>query len=75
MAFSLKVMKQEKILNLNWIISNKYSRLRNKRRGMLINFWTFFQGLHSLLERVMPIFFKISTILWYGDAYFKGYAQ
>ena len=30
-----------------------YSRLRNKHKGMLINFWTFFQGLCSLLERVM----------------------
>ena len=50
-----------------------YSRLRNKHRGTLINFWTFFQGLHSLLERVMPIFFfKISTILWYGGCLFKG---
>ena len=35
-----------------------YSRLQNKHRGMLINFWTFFQGLHSLLERVMHIFFQ-----------------
>ena len=25
---------------------------------MLINFWTFFQGLRSLLERVMHIFFQ-----------------
>ena len=35
-----------------------YSRLRNKHRGTLINFWTFFQGLHSLLGRVMHIFFQ-----------------
>ena len=26
---------------------NHYSRLRNKHRGTLINFWTFFQGLRS----------------------------
>ena len=39
-----------------------YSRLRNKHRGTLINFWTFFQGLRSLLERVMHIFFQN---IWY----------
>ena len=27
--------------------ASTYSRLRNKRRGMLINFWAFFQGLHA----------------------------
>ena len=35
-----------------------YSRLRNKHRGMVIDFLTFFQGLHSLLERVMQIVFQ-----------------
>ena len=38
------------------------SRLRNKHRGMLINSWTFLQGLRFLLERVMHIFFKISSV-------------
>ena len=52
-----------------------YSGIRNKHRGMLINFWTFFQGLRSLLERVMHVFFS-KYLLFYGmgDAYFKGYA-
>ena len=35
-----------------------YSRLRNKHRGTLIIFWTIFQGLWSLLERVMHILFQ-----------------
>ena len=49
--------------------------LRNKHRATLINFWTFFQGLHSLLERVMHIFFsKYPLFYGMGDAYFKGYA-
>ena len=52
--------------------SNYYSRLRNKHRGTLINFWTFFQGLRSLLESVMHCFQNIRYFM--GDAYFKGYA-
>ena len=40
------------------LVKIAYSRLRNKHMGTLINFWTFFQGLHSLLERVMHIFFQ-----------------
>ena len=51
--------------------NHTYSRLRNKHRGTLINFLTFFQGLHSLLDRVM-LFFKISAILWYGECVFQG---
>ena len=35
-----------------------YSRLRNKHRATIINSWTFFQGLHSLLGRVMHILFQ-----------------
>ena len=48
-----------------------YSRLLNKHRGTLINFWIFFQGLRSLLERVMHIFFKIFAIWWYGGCLFQ----
>ena len=39
-------------------IAYLYSRLQKKYRAMLINFWTFFQGLCSLLQRVMNIFFS-----------------
>ena len=54
----------------------EYSRLQNKHRATLINFCTFFQGLRSLLERVMHIIFQNMYLLFYGmgDAYFKGYA-
>ena len=45
----------ENKLLYNW---ESYSRLQNHHRGTLINFWTFFQGLFSLLERVMHIFFQ-----------------
>ena len=46
-----------------------------KHRGTLISFWIFFQGLLSLLERVMHIFFsKYQLFDGIGDAYFKGYA-
>ena len=46
--------------------SMAYSRLRNKHRGTLINFWTFFQGLCSLLERVMHFFFQniLHLMVW-----------
>ena len=37
--------------------------------GMLINFWTFFQGL-----RVIHIFWKYPLIDGMGNAHFKGYA-
>ena len=36
---------------------NLYSRLWNKYRVTLINFWTFFQGLCSLLEWIIHILF------------------
>ena len=39
-------------------IAYLYSRLQKKYRAMLINFWTFFQGLCSLLQRVMNVFFS-----------------
>ena len=52
------------------LIKKSYFRLRNKHRGMLINFGTFFQGLCSLLERVMHIFFsKYLLFDGMGDAY------
>ena len=38
-----------------------YSRLWNKQRGKLINYWTFFQRPCSLLKRVMHFFFEISA--------------
>ena len=38
--------------------SCEYSRVWNRRRPMLINFWTFFQGLRFLLERLMRIIFQ-----------------
>ena len=57
------------------LASIAYSILRNKHWGTLINFWNFFQGLRSLLERVMHIFFSKYPLFYaLGDAYFKGYA-
>ena len=55
-ALYLELVSKE--LNHLAAILHVYSRLRNKHRGTLINFWTFFQGLRSLLERVMHIFFQ-----------------
>ena len=51
----------------NQLLQLCYSRLQNKHRGTLINFWTFFQGLRSLLERVMHIIFQnIRFLLVWG---------
>mgnify|MGYP006864107570 CR=1 FL=1 len=43
-----------------------FSRLRNKQRGKLINYWTFFQRPCSLLKRVMHFFSKylLKTYSW-----------
>ena len=50
-----------------------YSRLRNKHRGTLINFWTFFQGVHSLLEMVMRTFLlKIRYLMVWGTPIFSA---
>ena len=52
-----------------------YSRLRNKHRGMLINFWTFFPGATFLIREGNAYFFsKYPLFDGMGDAYFKGYA-
>ena len=49
----------------------KYSRLQSKNRGMLINFWTFFQGLRSLLERLTHILFPRYPLFYgNGEVYF-----
>ena len=61
---SVPKMKLSTNFNTKTLVS--YSRLRNKHKGTLINFWGFFQGLRSLLERVILFFFfKISAIWWY----------
>ena len=50
-----------------------YSRLWNKHRGTLINFWTFFQRLRSLLERVMHIFLlDIRYLMVWGMPIFRA---
>ena len=51
---------------------NLYSRLRNKYRVTLINFWTSFQGLCSLLEWIMHILFSKYNILYAILRYLKG---
>ena len=54
-------LKVKNVFSVSFVSENfvfMYSRLWNKHKGMLIIFWTFFQGLSSLLERVMHIFFQ-----------------
>ena len=59
------LMKETCFTSISMIIRH-YSRLRNKHRGTLINFGTFFQGLCSLLERAMYIFFQniLCLMVW-----------
>ena len=67
LRFWISKMGQIKKIKVPIMLNTPYSRLWNTHRGRLINFWTFFRGLCSLLKRVMHIvFLKISAIWWYA---------
>ena len=67
MSYILEKREIGKVLN--------HSRLRNKHRCTLINFWDFFPGAMFLIREGNAIFFpKYPLFHGMGDAYSKGYA-
>ena len=54
------------------VVSSYILRTLDSGINIGVRLLIFFQRLRSLLERVMYIFFKISSIWWYGWCLFQG---